>query len=241
MTPSISKREYIRWLPDKPSEPTSTIVVTSPENRFVDVRILKAVADVAPGVQTFDSLDWAFAGISSSTINPPNVDNEGPLMHSIWTHLVDSKYSNVKHVSDEGDMYPLSDNRTLEKGSMANPTTGKVTEYEELWSDEEIESQRDDGKIESVALTLESDRAQGMVIRVGQYCQGVLRVGEHHFVVERWAWEKRNGWRRDVRMGDLFVPCGVAIESRDLVIGGKVTFGDYEWAVVEYSSSTILY
>lgn len=49
MAPSISKREYIRWLPDKPGEPTSTIVVTSAQNRFVDIRILKAVADVAPG------------------------------------------------------------------------------------------------------------------------------------------------------------------------------------------------
>ena len=42
MAPSISVREYIRWSPDPSSEPTETLVVTSAENRFVDIRILKA-------------------------------------------------------------------------------------------------------------------------------------------------------------------------------------------------------
>jgi hypothetical protein len=38
---TISIRKFIRWLPDEPSEPTSTIVVTSPKlKRFVDLRIL---------------------------------------------------------------------------------------------------------------------------------------------------------------------------------------------------------
>jgi hypothetical protein len=36
----ISIREYIRWLPDAPGEPTTTIVLTTPERRFVDLRIL---------------------------------------------------------------------------------------------------------------------------------------------------------------------------------------------------------
>jgi len=38
---TISIRKFIRWLPDEASEPTSTIVVTSPRlKRFVDLRIL---------------------------------------------------------------------------------------------------------------------------------------------------------------------------------------------------------
>jgi hypothetical protein len=37
---SISIRKSIRWLPDEASEPTSTIVLTSPQRRFVDLRIL---------------------------------------------------------------------------------------------------------------------------------------------------------------------------------------------------------
>lgn len=38
---SISFRESIRWLPEEASEPTSTLVVTSPEGRFVDIRVLR--------------------------------------------------------------------------------------------------------------------------------------------------------------------------------------------------------
>lgn len=41
MSPSISIREGIRWLPDPVTEPTRTVVLTSPENRFVDIRILR--------------------------------------------------------------------------------------------------------------------------------------------------------------------------------------------------------
>jgi hypothetical protein len=41
MSASISIREYIRWLPDQPSEPTTTVVLTSPEKRFVDIRVFK--------------------------------------------------------------------------------------------------------------------------------------------------------------------------------------------------------
>lgn len=39
---SISVRRSIQWLPDDPApvEPTSTVVLTSPGKRFVDIRIL---------------------------------------------------------------------------------------------------------------------------------------------------------------------------------------------------------
>jgi len=37
----ISIRESIRWLPDAASEPTTTIVLTTPQRRFVDIRVLK--------------------------------------------------------------------------------------------------------------------------------------------------------------------------------------------------------
>jgi len=45
MTPNISIREYIRELPENATEPTITIVLTSAESRFVDVRIYKATDD----------------------------------------------------------------------------------------------------------------------------------------------------------------------------------------------------
>jgi len=41
MTPNISARDYIRWLPEKASEPTTTFSITSAEARFVDIRIYR--------------------------------------------------------------------------------------------------------------------------------------------------------------------------------------------------------
>lgn len=42
MAPSISIRDSIRFLPKPPAEPTNTVVLTSPEGRFVDVRIFRS-------------------------------------------------------------------------------------------------------------------------------------------------------------------------------------------------------
>jgi hypothetical protein len=36
---SISVRKWIRWVPEEASEPTSTLVLTSPGRHFVDLRI----------------------------------------------------------------------------------------------------------------------------------------------------------------------------------------------------------
>lgn len=44
---SISIREHIRWLPDPASEPTSTVVLTSPGRRFVDLRVLRPEGDTS--------------------------------------------------------------------------------------------------------------------------------------------------------------------------------------------------
>ncbi|KAI1200069.1 hypothetical protein F5X97DRAFT_321822 [Nemania serpens] len=127
---SISIRDSIRWPPDAASEPTSTVVLTSPGHRFVDIRILK---DAAADDDGSGSLDWAFAGISSSEIR------DGGRRHSTWRHVVDSRTRAPETVVDEGDIFPQADGRTLETGRMVNPDTGKLADYEEVWTDLEAE------------------------------------------------------------------------------------------------------
>lgn len=263
MAPGISLRESIRWLPDQASEPTSTIVLTSPENRFVDIRIYKpqherelveakegniptlthcpvTVALMALDVLPSSRLEWAFAGTSSSELRHPE---EGKaVVHSKWRHWVDCRNPDADGVVDEGDMYPQTDGRTLEKGSMVNPATGKLTEYEELWKDLDPtvikkEPKEDAPKVSCVVLQLQDDEheARGVVVRLGQYCQGVLRVGKH-FSLERWEWKcEKEGWKRLVRIGDLWVPCGVATEDERLALDGEVKHGEYVWKVIEKS------
>ena len=252
-TCSISVRKYIQWLTEPPSEPTSTLVLTSAQSRFVDVRILNPsqqcdsegvhqrklinfdrrycmlnYIDILP----FSRLDWAFAGTSSTELK--TVPDGRQLVHSKWRHWVDSRFPLAEEVNDEGDMLPQKDGTTLERGTMVNPATGQMTDYEECWSDVEPTSTNSDSERLCVVLQLHDDanNARGVVVRIGQYCQGLLRVGEQ-LALERWEWKKETGWNRVTRMGDMWLPCGVALDDSKLKIDGEVTYGQYLWKVVE--------
>jgi hypothetical protein len=129
----ISIREHIRWLPEEPGEPTSTIVLTTPNRRFVDLRILKpsssddASGESAVSLAAFTSLglmsqsnmltpvpaavtvplsrlDWAIAGTSSSSVIPSSTDAGQEIRHGRWAHWIDSRLADCDHVVDEGDM-----------------------------------------------------------------------------------------------------------------------------------------
>ena len=149
--PSISTRAFIQWLPDPPSEPTSTLVLTSSEKFFVDIRVLrnkdepcdtKGNGEASPKTikeeEEEDSkatlsndIDWAFAGRSQST-----KDEATGIASSRWIHTVDSRFlANPESAVDQAEMLPEDPESgiTLEKGSMVNPATGKETAYVEGW------------------------------------------------------------------------------------------------------------
>ncbi|TLD31011.1 hypothetical protein PspLS_02016 [Pyricularia sp. CBS 133598] len=138
---SISIRKYIRWPPAPAAEPTSTIVLTSPGRRFVDLRVLLPLRPdhEEGGVSHLpvSSVDWAIAGISESWIRK-SADGKD-VSHSKWTHWIDSRtpLEPEDSVADEGDMFPQPDGTTLEKGRMLNPDVGIEADYEELWDDGE--------------------------------------------------------------------------------------------------------
>lgn len=155
-------------------------------------------------------------------------------------------------------MFPGSDKeetgRTLEKGTMMNSQTGKMEDYEEMWRDvvglrcaeEGAEKKMDGGGsgVKCAVLVMESEeggkgegeekkeKMRGMVIRLGQFCQGLMRIGEE-ITLERWEWTEKENWKRSFRMGDFFLPCGVAMEFDRLQLGGKITHGGLTWDVVE--------
>ena len=144
-------------------------------------------------------------------------------------------------------MYPIEgdEQRSLEKGRMVNPDTGRMTEYEEIWRDvdavgipedvgDEGAGAEDEWKVSAVLILDEPEqRARGMVIRIGQYCQGVLRV-KGEFSLERWEWVgEEKGWERKVKMGSLFLPCGPAMDVLGMGVGSQVKHGDFRWEVVE--------
>lgn len=186
----ISRRKFIRWLPDPASEPTTTIVLTSPQDRFVDLRIVSPT-----------SLDWAIAGTASST-------TVNGIRHSTWSHWIDSKIVDPEGVSDEGDMFPHEEG-TLEKGRMVNPATGKDADYEELWDDADAEGP-------CLVLKLEKGGVRGMCIKLGGLMQSLVRDGEQ-VTLERWEDGKKTvrmgerelpGWDVGGSVGEVFTVGG---------------------------------
>lgn len=253
----ISVRRHIRWFPAPASEPTSTIVLTSPERRFVDIRVLldgQPLPDGKPppptpppfhinpsntpppstGTLPLSSLDWAIAGTSTSS---PPLPSDGS-SHCVWSHWISSRTADVDGVADEGDNHPQPDGSVLETGRMVNPATGQVGAYEEMWESEEIGGVGEEGPV-CVVMKMEGEggRKRGMLVRLGQYCQAVVRVGGE-VVVERWVWED-GGWNRTLRVGggETEVPAEVATYLGHLAtVEDEVRVGTGEvWRVVERS------
>ncbi|KAF2813929.1 uncharacterized protein BDZ99DRAFT_567642 [Mytilinidion resinicola] len=316
--PNISVREYICWQGDTPSEPTSTLVTTSKENYYVDIRIYKRLHLSDPELPLPNNggpihrLEWAFAGLSESWAVNADTDS---LSHSLaptssnapqpknarWWHWLDSHYAllpahwlpttipyeqytarartddpfidiasptfstastlisgeppaattattpplrNFAPVLDAGVLHPVPHDAalTLETGVMTYSPTGLQTPYEEMWRD--VAATAADVGTEakySVVLTLEMPLicARGMVVRVGQWCQGVLMIGAQ-VTCERWefVWEDgkkgRDGeWVRRVRLGDGFLPTGVAFRTPEVKVGNTCKNGDMVWVVRE--------
>lgn len=236
----ISIRKHIRWLPGEASEPTSTVVLTSPDRRFVDLRIRLGEQLSLEGKQPLSALDWAIAGTSSS------VPLEGDVSHSQWNHWIDSRALDTTNVADEGDMYPQPDGSTLEKGHMINPETGVDTQYEELWVSEEIQAVpvlvAGDGNSDAplcVVLEMQRDevKRRGMIVRLGQYCQAFVRAGdgEADITIERLKWDSDvRKWTTLVRIGEAELPTDFATHlAYEAVKDDVVRVGEDVWTVVE--------
>ncbi|KAI1495608.1 hypothetical protein F5X99DRAFT_402938 [Biscogniauxia marginata] len=238
---SISIRESIRWLPEPASEPTSTVVLTSPGRRFVDVRLLRPSPDKGAigeteGELPISRLDWAFAGYSHS-------ETRNGTKHCFWRHFVDSRSGDPDEVTDEGDMFPREDGLTLETGRMVNPATGRETDYEEVWADIDPRGAAEGSEpaleslskpfVRCVVLELKQDerKERGMVVCLGEYCQGVVRKDDA-FTLERWQWID-GGWKRRSRIGSLWLPCVEAMNEPALAVGSKVKREEQAWNVVE--------
>ena len=226
----ISHRVSIRWLPSPPSEPTSTIVLTSPERRFVDIRLLLNAQPSPDGTYSLDALDWAIAGSSSYT--ELKASDGSAYTHGKWSHWISSRTASADGVADEGDNYPQADGTILEKGRMLNPDTGEVGDYGEVWRSEEVEAV--DG-VGCLVLRLEKEGRRGLLVRLGKYIQAIVRTGsgEGNVTVERLVWEGGE-WVKKARIGEAEVPTdwagyigGNAEVDDEVKVGGDI------WTVIE--------
>ncbi|OJT12843.1 hypothetical protein TRAPUB_10678 [Trametes pubescens] len=220
---SISERLYMQWLPEDASEPTSTIVLTTPRRRFVDLRFFKPTsASTQPSTSspTFTALEWGTAGYSAGTST-----------HGTWTHEISSSPAHPDDETDEGTMEPHTSlpDVEIERGSMAHLDTGEVREYEEAWRAVPV---LPDASGRRVAVLLEmrrEDGKRGAVVRVGQYCQGIVRDGGD-ISVQRWLWTA-GAWAKAGQVGGFDIPCDAT--WADVQEGDTVERSGAVWDVKE--------
>jgi hypothetical protein len=174
-------------------------------------------------------------------------------VHAEWSHEIDSRADSPD--KDEGDLVPQCDGSVLEVGRMINPATGEMTGYEEVWEDLEVEITGEDNRRISIVIAITDDvrGIKGKIIRVGQWCQGISKVGTVTHV-ERWHWvakrpdtitskgEHQNdgGWERVAKIGGAYIPCSLAFTSGTQLNGvpaaeegDELKVGDTTWRVIE--------
>jgi hypothetical protein len=161
--------------------------LTSAKSTFIDIRFPKKRAFGRPIAE--DPSFWAFSGKSTLefiTSDDPTVPVLPYSAHGAWGRDIDSKGGDVV---DEGDIFMLPNGDCIEVGMMENPATHKVEMYKEYWS---VPSPASPSRTETelsrfpciVARELSSDqragvgavpKGSGAVIRIGDFCQGVMR------------------------------------------------------------------
>ncbi|KAK0216042.1 hypothetical protein IW262DRAFT_1276706 [Armillaria fumosa] len=192
---SISYRDSIRWLPDEASEPSDTVVLSSPKsNVFVDVRFIKGTKD----------LDWAFAGYRS--VLGPNATQ--------FVHLIDSRTLDALSVDDRGTNSALPDGRTLETGEMVNPATGNITAYEEIWREETSDQ----------FLFVKNDEGTTWRARAGRWQVALGRDSDGKFWAwqaekdENGAWVMKNSTENAKQHADLLPDDMMVLDKNWVVI-----------------------
>lgn len=202
--PSVSRRVSLRFLPEPADEQTSTLVLNAGgrTNLFTDFR---------PLLRDPTLCEWAFAGEKMHL-------EDGRCQ---WSHLVDSRATDkgTAAMPDVGQCQTLPNGDELESGEMINPTSGKLEAYQEVWRDEVVPAGSwvtvlQLRRVASEGPEGDGDDVRGIFIRIGFWCQGVLRAA-HGVVAARWQFD--GSWRKVVNYGDD-VGTHALPEPRDITI-----------------------
>ena len=259
MPPYISTRAFIQWLPDPQAEPTSTQVLTSSQRRFVDIRVL---ADKSANP---DHVEWAFAGrstsnvvngktlsqwhhwIDSKTTKPEEVVDKGEMLPEDDSGLALEKGEMVNPATGRLTEY-VEGWRDGEIGVVPQPGEGVVKRFYEELSGRGVSvdglragsQSGGDSQPSRLSIVLQHEdvvrKSRRMVIRLGQLCQSVVRIGDD-FAYQRWEWTHEDGWRQTSVSGKLSMPCDIlAILGEEMSTDTTINYANEDglrWQCVE--------
>ena len=131
-------------------------------------------------------------------------------------------------------MYEQENGDVLECGQNIDADTGEVKKYEELWHDVGVQLVGQEKHHVCVVLMADdkSHNTKGMIIRVGNWCQGILKVGEET-TVERWQWSHGDQWQIVAKLGQKSLICETTFHGTSLEIGKVIRHHDLDWKTVE--------
>lgn len=192
----FSKRISLQWVPEEPEEDTHTLVLTSPKDHFVDVRIYKnkyPYIQKTDEVEDFDDvIQWVIVGDEEAIPGTGKIKfnhtvNSQEIMKAVKSGRTLDECRGEPDIGDFSEIEGSEDR--LETGVMAHPDTGKVAEYAEVWRslnpehttpDVEVregynsEGQRCEQNEEVMTFDLHREGHIGRIVRLGNWVQGVI-------------------------------------------------------------------
>lgn len=231
--PFASTRISLQWPPEPAEETTDTLVLTSHDLHFVDIRITKPLP--APTSTDNDShIDWIITGIE----NPLEGTTKVEFKHEINSHLK----LNTGEAFDIGDFHDAPNGDRSETGIMENWNTGKMSPYEEIWRsidpnvstpENYVRELKKESEAACVVYKLAEKESEwlGQMVRIGSFAQGaILNRSTNKVSCVRW-FLKEGQWQVVFQNGEEVSK----IPNGEDKLGAVVELENLRWKVIESS------
>ena len=236
----LSTRISIQWPPKEAEEKTSTLALTTPGDNYVDIRIFKThYPSSSSSSRSYSSLPFdqifeiGLAGkeiaLDNDKIKFDNYINTLALQESIKSGSSIQIDSDIGHFSNHG-----LDRK--ETGEMKN-SEGIIAPYIEIWRSLDPLRHTPDREVrENVnneymnVFTLKLIDHLGVLIRIGNWIQGIIQEGQSIHVIRSWYNENLGEWCNLIEYGDKDV---FPVEFNGKIDEIVIVSNGWKWKCIE--------
>lgn len=231
LTMTLSTRISIQWPPELAAEESHTLVITSPQDHFVDIRVLKDKYNTKNYEGSFnDNFQWCITG---KEVPIPNT-NKIKFVHELDSAvIIGGENPGDPDVGEFSNIEGSEDRK--EVGSMKNPKTNTIELYIEIWrslcplnSTPEVEVREQGLDVPVIVLEVKTDLLRGKYIRYGNWLQGIVFDNKELHVVRA---HYSSSWNILIEYGNIYLfPIDNEIDDVDQT----VDVGSLTWNCIEF-------